>query len=77
MVLTQGLGVGLVGVSLGVVLAALTTRWLESLLFGVQPLDPLTFTSAAGVALLVTVAAAYGPARRASRVDPLVALRDE
>ena len=77
MVLRQGLGVGVLGVSLGLALAALTTRWLESLLFGVQPLDALTFTAAAAIALLVTVAAAYGPARRASRVDPLVALRYE
>lgn len=77
MVLRQGLGVGILGVSVGVGLAAVATRWLESLLYGVQPLDPLTFTTAAVIALLVTVAAAYGPARRASRVDPLVALRYE
>jgi len=77
MVLRQGLGVAVLGVSVGLALAGLTTRWLESLLFGVQPLDPLTFTTAAVIALLVTVAAAYGPARRASRVDPLVALRYE
>jgi putative ABC transport system permease protein len=77
MVLRQGLGLGVLGVSVGLALAALTTRWLESLLFGVQPLDALTFTTAAVIALVVTVAAAYGPARRASRVDPLVALRYE
>jgi putative ABC transport system permease protein len=77
MVLRQGLGVGALGVSVGLALAALTTRWLESLLFGVQPLDALTFMMAAVIALVVTVAAAYGPARRASRVDPLVAHRYE
>jgi putative ABC transport system permease protein len=53
------------------------TRYLESMLFGVRPVDPLTF--AAVVILLFTVAliACYLPARRASRVDPMVALRHQ
>jgi putative ABC transport system permease protein len=77
MVLLQGLRLALAGVALGLGLAVFATQSLRSLLFEVQPLDPLTFGIAAAVALLVTLGATYGPARRASQVDPLVALRYE
>jgi ABC-type antimicrobial peptide transport system permease subunit len=53
------------------------SRYLEGLLFGVRPLDPLTFVAAAALFVLVALVAAYGPARRATGVDPLVALRAE
>ena len=77
MVLFQGFRLAVVGVTLGLVLAFFSTRSLQSLLFEVQALDPLTFGASAAVALFVTLAATYGPARRASQVDPLVALRYE
>jgi ABC-type antimicrobial peptide transport system permease subunit len=66
-----------VGVGIGIVAALALTQLLTSLLFGVTPRDPLTF---GGVALLVVAVAMLGsfvPARRASGVDPIVALRHE
>jgi predicted permease len=77
MVVGQGLTLSLAGVAVGVVAALVMTRVLGALLFGVSTLDPLTF---AGVALLLVIVAAlasYLPARRASRVDPLIAMRGE
>ena len=70
------LWVGL-GLVLGLGAALATTRWLESLLFGLKPHDPITIGLAALVLLVVAAVAGYLPARRASRVDPLVALRYE
>jgi len=77
MVLGQGLRTILVGVAIGIVGALALTRIVESLLFGVTSTDPLTF--GAGTLLLVGAAllACYIPARRATRVDPMVALRYE
>ncbi len=77
MVLRDGMKLWTVGVALGVASAFVATRWLGSLLFGIGAMDPLTFTVApallAGVAVLATII----PARRAMRVDPMVALRYE
>ena len=77
LVLRQGLGVTALGLLLGVAGAALLTRWIETLLFGISPLDPLVFTAAPAVLLLVAVAACWFPARRAASTDPTVALRAE
>jgi ABC-type antimicrobial peptide transport system permease subunit len=66
-----------VGVIAGVTGAAMLSRYLEDMLFGVKPLDPPAFVAAAVGFTLVVLAAAYGPARRATRVDPLIALRSE
>jgi predicted permease len=77
LVLSQSLWAAAGGVAIGAVGAAALTRTMRSLLFGVSATDPLTF---AGVALLLAAAAfvaSYLPARRATRVDPLVALRSE
>jgi len=77
MILRQGLTVGLTGAILGGALALWSTRLLRGLLFDVTPADPLTFALATGLVIAVTLAASYFPARRASRVDPIVALRQD
>jgi predicted permease len=65
------------GVGLGVVLALAAVRSAGSLLFGLQPNDPLTFVAAVGLLVTIALLASFLPARRASRVDPMVALRYE
>ncbi len=77
MVVGQGARVLVVGVVLGLMAAAASTRALRSLLFGVGALDPVTFAAVAGGMVLVGLLAAYLPARRASRVDPMESLRGE
>jgi predicted permease len=66
-----------VGLAAGTVVALGASRVAGSLLYGVSPNDPLAFAAAIGVLLLAAVAAAFVPARRAARVDPMVALRQE
>ena len=66
-----------IGIVLGLSGAAMLSRYLEGLLFGVTPLDPITFAAATVLFALVALVAAYGPVRRATGVDPLVALRVE
>jgi len=66
-----------IGLAIALPTAAATSRFIESFLFGMRPNDPQTLALAAGVLLAAALAAAYGPARRASRVDPIVALRYE
>ena len=75
--LRQGFGVVLTGVMFGGALAFATTRLLSAWLFGVGSADPLSFGAASAVLLAVTLTAAYLPTRRATRVDPMVALRYE
>ncbi len=77
LVLQQGLTLALCGVTLGLAGAVAAARVLQSLLFGVRATDPLTFGAAALVLLAVALLACWIPARRAARVDPLVALRCE
>lgn len=77
MVLRQGLALAVAGTFLGLTLALGGTRIMEGLLFGVTPADPLTFGAVAAGLTVVAVAAAWIPAYRASRVDPLVVLRAE
>ena len=73
----QGMTLALIGLALGLVGAAASTRVLKSLLYEVHPSDPLTFVATAALLVLVCFAAVHIPARRATRVDPLVALRWE
>jgi len=77
LVVRQGAVLTLVGIVAGLAGAATVTRYLTGMLFEVTPLDPFTFTAAAGVFASVAALASYLPARRATRVDPLTALRAE
>jgi putative ABC transport system permease protein len=77
MVVLQGMKLALVGVIIGVCSALALARLMSSLLFGVKPWDPATIVLVAVILSAVTLLATYLPARRASRVDPMVALRYE
>lgn len=77
LLLGEGLRVGLVGVTVGVASALVLTRAMRNLLYGVGASDPLTFLAASAILIAITLAACYLPVRRAARVDPIVALRDE
>ena len=77
MVVRQGIGLALAGVTIGIVIALGVTKSLSFFLFGVNPFDPLTFAAVAGVLLASGLLATYVPARRATRVDPVTALRTE
>jgi putative ABC transport system permease protein len=76
-VLRQSLVLTLVGVVPGLAGAAVITRYLEGLLFGVTPLDRAVFLGVTILFVLVAMVATYAPARRAASVDPVVALRAE
>ncbi|PYU42805.1 MAG: hypothetical protein DMG53_19055, partial [Acidobacteria bacterium] len=77
MVLGQGLGLVIVGAAVGLVGAVVVSHLMTGLLYGVRPTDPLTFVVVALLLIGVALLACYIPARRALRVDPLVALRYE
>jgi putative ABC transport system permease protein len=77
MILKQGIVLAIVGVSLGLAGALALTRFLESFLFQVNAFDPITFAGVAAILIGVSLAACWVPARRATHVDPIVALRYE
>jgi predicted permease len=77
LVVRQGFKLAVLGVSIGVGGALILTRFLSSLLYEVSAHDPLTFSGVAALLMLVALAASYIPARRAMKVDPIVALRYE
>jgi predicted permease len=77
LVIVEGMSVALVGIAIGVAGAFGVMRFIRSFLFEVSATDPATFAAVAAVLVLVALAACYIPARRATRVDPMVALRHE
>jgi ABC-type antimicrobial peptide transport system permease subunit len=77
LILRQGARIGILGLATGMVVAYATSRALSSMLFGVSPHDPVIFFGVAFCLIAVVLLASYIPARRATRVDPMVALRHE
>jgi predicted permease len=76
MTVRKGLALAAIGLPIGLVGAAFLTRFIQGLLYGVSTTDPVTYFGIPVVLVLATLAASYIPARRASRVDPLIALRN-
>jgi ABC-type antimicrobial peptide transport system permease subunit len=77
MILRETSSLALFGITAGLAAAFSLTRFVRTMLFGLQPTDPATFIPAALLLLVIAIAAGYGPARRASRIDPMQALRHE
>ena len=77
MIVLHGLAVATIGVAAGLAAAAAFGRWMGSLLFDVRPLDPVTYAAVVGTLLAAVAVAAYVPARRAAKCDPVATLRAE
>jgi predicted permease len=77
MILRESSWLALLGIAAGIAAALGLTRFVRTMLYGLQPTDPATFIPAALLLLAIAIAAGYGPARRASRIDPMQALRHE
>jgi ABC-type antimicrobial peptide transport system permease subunit len=74
-VLGEGIRTAVLGAATGIAIALATSRFLQSMVVGISPMDPLTLLSVASALLTVAVLASYLPARRASSVDPVRAMR--
>ena len=77
LVVSQGFTVALIGIVVGLIASFFLTQLLSSLLFGISPTDIVTFASVSLSLMMVALAASYLPARRATKVDPMIALRYE
>jgi putative ABC transport system permease protein len=77
MIVGDGMRLASAGLAIGLMTSLVVMRYLQSQLYGVQSADPITFCCVAAGLALVTLAACYFPARRATKVDPLIALRHE
>jgi ABC-type antimicrobial peptide transport system permease subunit len=77
MVVGRGLLLTGAGLAAGLALAAVATRSMKTMLYGVNAIDPATFVGVSALLCVVAVLACWIPARRASRVDPIVVLREE
>ena len=77
MVIAQGLRLAVAGVALGLVAAFALARVLSGLLFGVRPHDPVVFAIVPAILMVIAVVSVWLPARRATRIDPLMTLRSE
>jgi putative ABC transport system permease protein len=77
MVLRSGMALALLGIAIGLTGAFFLTRLMSKLLFGVTPTDAMTFAGVAATLFVVALLACYIPARRATKVDPSIALRYE
>ena len=77
LIIRKGMSITLIGIAVGLAIAFALTRLMATLLFGVTPTDAMTFAAVSAFVMLVALFACYIPARRATKVDPLVALRYE
>jgi putative ABC transport system permease protein len=77
MIMTEGLLLVAIGIAIGIIAGIILARVLQSLLFGMRPSDPAMYAMALAVIFTVAIAACYIPARRATKIEPSVALRYE